>query len=745
MGFASVPDGALSTSAHDSKKLDRRPLLLPWIVLIIGVPASFFLFTIVSDAVEDVARLRFERQASDARRVIDVRVHSYADILYGLKALFASQGSIDRVQFHRFAQALELRSRYPSLESVNYMVYVPAAEKEAFEQSVRRDTSLDPRGYPEFAIRPEGKRPEYFVLVYLEPLAGFEFAFGRDLGANPAATDPQGVAAAVRLTRDSGQLTASGLPLRMKSRDRAYTGLAMRLGVYRAEMPTDTVEQRQAAFLGSVGAGFNVDDLMQGVLDKDVTRQMRFMLYDVGSASEPTTPAALPNKERLLFDSGSGHELPLATTQPTDIFTRILPIEIGGRVWQLQFTAPKRSVIDPVDFLMPRMVLLGGLISTVLLAGLFYSLASSRSRAEAMASEITKDLSKSEASLAQAQRMAHLGNWSLDLADWTMTWSAETWRIFALEPSAQRVPFQHFLQQVHEEDRLRVEQALLGAITAREQRELEHRILAGDGNTRWVHTIVQATSYQPDAPIPGTMMDISDRKRAEQDLRSSAEQLTALSRRLVEVQEAERRQLSRELHDRVGQNLTALSINLDILRTSLPGEERAEIRSRLRDSSALLESTVDSIEDVMAELRPPMLDDYGLLPALHWYTKDFSKRTGIEVEVAGSERAERVPPEVEIALFRIAQEALTNVAKHAHAKRVRVEFDQASRHCAMLVADDGIGIGAVPRERRGLGMVTMRERAQAIGGRFEVRTAPGGGTQIAIDVGSHGDTRPHRG
>ena len=115
---------------------------------------------------------------------------------------------------------------------------------------------------------------------------------------------------------------------------------------------------------------------------------------------------------------------------------------------------------------------------------------------------------------------------------------------------------------------------------------------------------------------------IAERKAAN-------ERIQALSRHLVEVQESERKELSRELHDRVGQNLTALDINLDILKTQLSGDDRAELRSRLEDSISLVGSTADAIENVMSELRPPMLDTHGLLPALHWYAKEFSQRTAL--------------------------------------------------------------------------------------------------------------------
>lgn len=233
-------------------------------------------------------------------------------------------------------------------------------------------------------------------------------------------------------------------------------------------------------------------------------------------------------------------------------------------------------------------------------------------------------------------------------------------------------------------------------------------------------------------------MDITQRKLAEDELKHSAEQLQALSRRLVDIQEFERRRFSRELHDLVGQNLTALSINLDILRTQLGGDAPEALRLRLGDSEALLESTTGAIENVMSELRPPMLDDYGLLPALQWLGNDFTRRTGIEVKIQGEERMERLTAEREIALFRITQEALNNVAKHARARSVDIKLERRSGHCILSVSDDGIGfdgsMGSKSRRRPGLGMVTMRERTQAIGGIFDVATASGGGTQITVRI-----------
>jgi len=599
----------------------RYWIMLPWVVLAIGVPASITVFSVVRDTVENVAQLRFERLASDTRHVIQERIDSYGEILYGLAALFASQDSVSRLQFHRYVESLDLKNRFPGFDVVNYAVHVPGKDKQRFEEAVRHDTSLEPGGYPNFAIKPPGVRPEYYVLVYVEPMAGFEFAFGLDTGANPAVKDSGGMAAAVRLTRDSGKLNSPGLPIRIKSRGKEYTGLAMRLAVYRSGMPVETLEQRRAAFIGSVGAGFNVENLMKGVIDEKTAQILRFQLY--GAESAVDGPDFSPeNKRWLLYDSNQSIQDSAARSAATDpdlVFTSVLPMEVGDRTWKVHLSSPKGAIIDRIDALLPWMVLAGGLLSSVLLSGMFYSLASSRSRAVEIANEITRDL-----------------------------------------------------------------------------------------------------------------------RESEEGLRNSAEQLQALSRRLVDVQEFERRQFSRELHDRVGQNLTALSINLDILKTQLSGNGNEALHSRLADAGLLLEATSDTIENVMSELRPPMLDDYGLLPALQWYANAFSGRTGIQVKVDGDERAERLAPAGEIALFRIAQEALNNVAKHACAGRAHITIERTETEYTMSVSDDGVGIDAAPastvRRRQGLGMVTMRERTQAVGGQFEVGAASGGGTRVMVRI-----------
>jgi two-component system sensor histidine kinase UhpB len=185
----------------------------------------------------------------------------------------------------------------------------------------------------------------------------------------------------------------------------------------------------------------------------------------------------------------------------------------------------------------------------------------------------------------------------------------------------------------------------------------------------------------------------------------------------------------------------------------MPEQAANPLRSRLDDSLSLVGQTAAQIRDVMANLRPPMLDDYGVVAALHWYGEQFARRTDIAIAMEGEEPVPRLATHVENALFRIAQEALTNVAKHAQATHVTVTVEVDSGTLRLVVADDGIGFDpsalpfdpstglragpahlAEPDGGRGWGLLTMTERAEAVGGRCRIESYPGQGAQVIVEV-----------
>jgi PAS domain S-box-containing protein len=233
-----------------------------------------------------------------------------------------------------------------------------------------------------------------------------------------------------------------------------------------------------------------------------------------------------------------------------------------------------------------------------------------------------------------------------------------------------------------------------------------------------------------------------EQARLLEEIGQQQEQLHALARQLSESQEAERKELARELHDQVGQNLTALDFHFNLVRSLLPEDLAASdrIRPQVDTSLDLLAQTADRIRDVMAELRPPMLDEFGLLAALEWYGWEFVAPRGIAFAVGGQEPEPRLAPTVEMALFRIAQEALTNVVKHARASQVdtRVDVDPQGDIVRLIVADDGTGFEtpeqAGPRGRHHWGLMTMGERALGVGGRCRLDSRPGHGTRVIVEV-----------
>src|SRR6267142_1873787 len=482
-------------TAGSEAKASRVKTVFPYLVLTVGVALSIALHVVTKDNIEGDAQLRFERQASDAQHVIAARIHSYADVMYGLRAMF-SASPVTRTEFHRYVSALDISNKYPGFWSFNYAEYVPSNAKAKLEARVRKDTSLDPRGYPNFKIIPPGERPDYYVLTFLEPMAGNESVFGLDISANPAAANPRAIANALSAARDSGKLTSSGQLLRIKGPGRS-TGLSMRLPVYRSGMPLETVEQRRTAYLGSVGAGFRVRELMDRVLDTGALAFMHVRLYEAGPAEGYAARNVAVNADRLLFDSRELTGIQSAV-QPAEreepSFRAVLPVEIAGRVWEIHFSTPIKAAIGSVDALLPWVVLAGGLLSSFLLFAVFRSIALSHGRAVEMAEVITKDLRESEASLAKAQRIAQLGNWSLDPVSHAMTWSDETYRILGIEPSTASPRHDEFVARVHEKDRAAVDQALQSATQSGRECEVEHRV-----------SQLVAGATDPEEVMPGIM------------------------------------------------------------------------------------------------------------------------------------------------------------------------------------------------------------------------------------------------
>jgi signal transduction histidine kinase len=204
-------------------------------------------------------------------------------------------------------------------------------------------------------------------------------------------------------------------------------------------------------------------------------------------------------------------------------------------------------------------------------------------------------------------------------------------------------------------------------------------------------------------------------------------------RRVVSAQELERRRLARELHDETGQALTSILLGLKSLEDVRDEESLAESTSRLRE---LVVTTLQDVRRLAVELRPKALDDFGLVPALERLVETFREQTGIEVDLEPRLGDERLPSDVETTLYRITQEALTNVVKHAHAKRVSIVLTRRDGSISAVIEDDGQGFSEEQGSDNGLGLLGMRERIALVDGRLAVESSPGSGTTLSIEVPS---------
>jgi PAS domain S-box-containing protein len=228
--------------------------------------------------------------------------------------------------------------------------------------------------------------------------------------------------------------------------------------------------------------------------------------------------------------------------------------------------------------------------------------------------------------------------------------------------------------------------------------------------------------------------DITERRRAEEKLRRSQQELRGLSKAANEALEAERRRTARELHDELGQLLTALKMDLESLRSALPPQEQ-DLARRAQAMNVMLDTTIAATRRIAADLRPLMLDDLGLAAALDWLTHNFSKHTGIATDLVIDEAVAQVPEPIASALYRITQESLNNVTKYAQATTTEIRLERDGDWVQLSVRDNGRGIDAADQNKRGtFGLLGIRERVMLLAGEVAIRGEPGCGSEVCARI-----------
>jgi PAS domain S-box-containing protein len=365
-----------------------------------------------------------------------------------------------------------------------------------------------------------------------------------------------------------------------------------------------------------------------------------------------------------------------------------------------------------------------------------------RPAVQVVARDITARLQAQEQLRAAENRFHLLTRATTDIVyDWDMTtnaiWWNENMRLqfgYAGDPEQMNMDF--WTSLLHPQDAARIHASLFGAISGGEQFWAdEYRFKRADGSFANVLDrgyIVRDPQGKPVRMI-GAMMDITDRKLTEQRLRDSREQLRALTAHQERIREEERTRIAREIHDELGQALTGLKMDLSWFAGRLPNQPALAEKSAAM--LKLIDSTVHAVRRLSTELRPAILDSLGLIPAIEWLAQEFQKRTGVECDFVPTDEELEVDEDRTTALFRICQEALTNVARYANATAVEIELEAGEQQITLRISDNGRGITeAEQRATNSFGLLGMRERARLLGGTFEIHGAEGKGTTLTVRI-----------
>jgi len=422
-------------------------------------------------------------------------------------------------------------------------------------------------------------------------------------------------------------------------------------------------------------------------------------------ASQVLTEASFKKASEAMYEEIASSELPL---ESGEVFTRIRNIELevvrqdGSTLWAEHHIRPLAGPHDQFS----------------LILGISRDITERR--------QARRALEYSEASLSEAQRIARVGSWEWEISTNKLHWSDEMYRIFGFN-SPEIVPtLETFMKMVHPEDREFVQKSIDEALNEAVLYNADHRIVLPDGTERVVHEQGEVEYDDEGHPLRfvGTTHDVTELKQTEEKLR-------ALSRRLLRLQEDERRSIGQDLHDEVGQSVTVLKLLLDkAVRTAGPG-----VKETVAQAVSVTDELVRQIREISSELSPRMLDDLGLLPSLLWQVEKLKERTGIAIDFKHSGLDLDIPPEVAITAYRIIQEALTNATRHSGTEDILLDISIENNNLKVWVEDHGQGFDFVNmRPDMSNGIIGMEERAGLLGGSIEIDTSPGYGTTLWVTI-----------
>jgi signal transduction histidine kinase len=602
----------MATTLRDAFSVTRYSF---WVGALLSSLVGSLLYLVTARSIESDAETRFVSHARHAQSVINVRVKSYTDLLRATGSMIQSTDVLTYQNFHEFARGLDLAQHFPAVDYINYAVYVPHERRDGVVEDLRKNVSHIFGRPVDVDISPPGVRSSYLVVAFVEPAPPGARYYGVDLMAN------RYFGSQLIEERDRGVIFSAGTPIQVLSQpNNIYLG--MRMPVYRGAGPVNTIEQRRAAYAGSLGIAFSVRKLLHGVMDEIPIAGLRMTLYDVGPGLDAQGHDA-SDKLLTLFDSRGTSANPTPALDTGDrVFTTTLPLDFNGRLWKTVYSVRKSALYTEFDTYYPKLMMAFGFLGSILLYALLHTLTSSRRAALALAQEMTSELRESQTKL-----------------------------------------------------------------------QLSHQ------------------------------------------------KLRRLADHAYQIKEMERKRIAREIHDDLGQSLLALRIEAELLAGRTKGTH-SHLHKRARATLLQIDTTIKSVRQIINDLRPTVLD-LGLSAAVEWQVNQFQRRTGIQCEIQDDHGEIALPDHCATAFFRILQESLTNIVRHANATHAKVELRLHGGWLSLTVRDNGCGLPPGGRNKYGsFGLVGIEERIVILGGTCAVFSEPDGGTTVMVSAPVLGPEQP---
>ena len=683
-------------------------------ILLGGAIISFALFSWMYRQERHDEHAELERRAQFRAATLQQGMNRAVDALQVLNRLFVTNGAVSSEQFHVFTQPLLARNPY--IEAFAFSALVTGAERPAFEARMRTrqagfsiDVMLDGK-----RMRAPAKE-RYRVIEYIEPAAGHEAAFGLDASSQTFPAD------VVQRAEDSGLASATGM-YRLFQGQGTATGFRIFMPVYRQGAALADVAARRRAVVGYTLARLRGTELVEKILAAAGPFGMTNLdirVYGAGAADESKLVYGKPaggNGARALFAG------------QTDSYAR--NIDVAGTAWHMTVSA------QPAPFATAHsgalFVLLLGLLTT--LAATIYSQAVSVSaqRIQLLVARRTEELRDINEALVDSEERAR------ELAELSSDWNWEQdkhFRYTALSSGATGKggpPAGIMLGAARWEMPVDLQASDWPAHRAlllghQPFRNFEFKLRIDGMPVRWINCSGKPLFDRHGCfcGYRGTASNISDRKGAEDALRQMAGHQES-------VKEDERRRIARDIHDELGQNLMALRIDLSLL--AARPELLAPTRAMAAASLGLIDTTIRAVRAIINDLRPGVLD-LGLHAAVEWQAREFEQRSGIACELQIDHDEFALDNKRATALFRIVQESLSNILRHAQASHVQIRMQLRDGELMLRIVDDGIGLSPDSRKKaNAFGLTGIQERLHAMGGTFSVANNPGRGMALEVSI-----------